>query len=224
MRDLTKYVDALFKNYPLTPQVKDAKEEILSNLEEKVADLTASGMNDKQAVARAVEDISGINIEVEGYIKVDFDRYPLELSQQNLINCLIVWILTIPFMIVAAGRYVSYSMLAAAILLGIYYFRLRAKSQGRPVPTVVNLRKINRTKKMIWILWTMLVVAQIVTVTAGQFGSNVWFGRPIILDGPYALALLVERYLLPFSTIVIPLHASASARLAKKHQIGEDHE
>lgn len=43
MIDLKQYVDALFRHQRLTPEVKDLKEEILSNMTAKMDDLIAQG-------------------------------------------------------------------------------------------------------------------------------------------------------------------------------------
>lgn len=44
MTDLQKYVDSLFRHQQLTPEIKDLKEEILSNMIAKRDDLIAQGM------------------------------------------------------------------------------------------------------------------------------------------------------------------------------------
>ena len=45
MIDLQKYVDGLFRHQRLTPEVKDLKEEILSNMIAKRDDLIAQGLS-----------------------------------------------------------------------------------------------------------------------------------------------------------------------------------
>ncbi|HEX6595215.1 MAG TPA: hypothetical protein VF095_11670 [Bacillota bacterium] len=42
--DITTYVDHLFKGYEETPDLQDFKEEISSNMSEKINDLEQSGM------------------------------------------------------------------------------------------------------------------------------------------------------------------------------------
>ena len=54
MIDLQKYVDGLFRHQRLTPEVKDLKEEILSNMIAKRDDLIAQGLS----AEKATEEIS----------------------------------------------------------------------------------------------------------------------------------------------------------------------
>ena len=52
MIDLQKYVDGLFRHQRLTPEVKDLKEEILSNMIVKQDDLVAQSFNTKRATKK----------------------------------------------------------------------------------------------------------------------------------------------------------------------------
>ncbi len=53
MSGLTEYVETLFQHQHLTPEVKDLKEEILSNMIAKRDDLIAQGMDEEIATAKA---------------------------------------------------------------------------------------------------------------------------------------------------------------------------
>ena len=52
MIELKEYVDGLFQNQPLTPEVKDLKEEILSNMLAKREDLIAQGLDVESATEK----------------------------------------------------------------------------------------------------------------------------------------------------------------------------
>ena len=53
MIDLQKFVDGLFRHQRLTPEVKDLKEEILSNMIAKRDDLIAQGLSAEKATEKA---------------------------------------------------------------------------------------------------------------------------------------------------------------------------
>lgn len=52
MTDLQSYVDGLFRHQPLTPEIQDLKEEIVSNMMAKRDDLMAQGMDAESATQR----------------------------------------------------------------------------------------------------------------------------------------------------------------------------
>ncbi|NLA11929.1 MAG: hypothetical protein GX883_07385, partial [Firmicutes bacterium] len=49
MDELRKYVDSLFARYKMTGEVAELKEEILGNLEARVADYLGEGMTSSEA-------------------------------------------------------------------------------------------------------------------------------------------------------------------------------
>lgn len=52
MTDLQKYVDSLFRHQQLTPEIKDLKEGIVSNMIAKRDDLIAQGMDAESATKK----------------------------------------------------------------------------------------------------------------------------------------------------------------------------
>lgn len=66
MIDLQKYIDGLFRHQRLTPEVKDLKEEILSNMIAKRDDLIAQGLSAEKATEKAKESLSAIDYLIDG--------------------------------------------------------------------------------------------------------------------------------------------------------------
>jgi len=58
--DIHAYIEDLFKGYEETPELRDFKEEIISNLMERIEDLKKSGMNEDEAFTKAVGELGNI--------------------------------------------------------------------------------------------------------------------------------------------------------------------
>lgn len=58
--DVKSYVDSLFKDYEQTAALQEFKEEIMSNLHARIEDLENSGLNKKDAFAKAVSELGDI--------------------------------------------------------------------------------------------------------------------------------------------------------------------
>ena len=74
MTDLQKYVDGLFRHQPLTPEVKDLKEEILSNMLAKQDDLIAQGWDAEAAAEKAKESLSAVDSLIDGNQLTDLQK------------------------------------------------------------------------------------------------------------------------------------------------------
>jgi len=129
--ELNHYVDHLFRKYKPTQQIRELKAEILSNLEAKVADLTASGMNDHEAVQQAKNSIRSVDHLVDGNIRVFIHPFRLELVQMGLLFSLIAWILTIPFRIFGLGVLLNTILMALCIVGSIVYFAMYFSSKRK---------------------------------------------------------------------------------------------
>ena len=98
MIDLQKYVDGLFRHRRLTPEVKDLKEEILSNMLAKRDDLIAQGLSAERATEKAKESLSEVDYLIDGNQLTDVSKYHLECMQTLLLNCIVFWIFSLPVM------------------------------------------------------------------------------------------------------------------------------
>ena len=86
MTDLEKYVDGLFRNQRVTPELKDLKEEIVSNMIAKRDDLVAQGMDAESAAERAKQSLSDVDFLIDGNQLTDVGRYRLECRQTVLLH------------------------------------------------------------------------------------------------------------------------------------------
>lgn len=98
MRDLREYVEMLFRHQRLTPEVKDLKEEILSNMIAKRDDLIAQGMDEETATAKAEDSLSAVDSLIDGNQMTDVGKYRLECTQAALLNSILFWIFSLPLL------------------------------------------------------------------------------------------------------------------------------
>jgi glucan phosphoethanolaminetransferase (alkaline phosphatase superfamily) len=221
MKDLEKYVDSLFVGYGKNKHAKELKDEILSNLKERVADYMENGMTYDEAVSEAEKNMDNIDFLIDGNIEIYSNRYKLELVQTGLLYLVIAWILTIPFRIISYGVLINSMLTVVTAVCAVVYLIMYFNSGNNYLNTTtrVNVHKLTRLKKAFWILWGLFVAAIFIFITVIKFGSNLWYGRPIRIDGPYSFALTVSAYILPLLTAAIPLVFSKACNLIEKYEV-----
>jgi hypothetical protein len=228
MNDLENYVDTLFLKYRKSKEIDDLKDEVLSNLEAKVADLMASGMTNAQAVQKAEEGMISVDFLIDGNKQIFLEQFRMELIQWSFIYLICVWILTIPLLAVWVNLSANLLAFLAMFCVGIYYLIQNVKLKKNRInlkqTAVVNSLHYTKIRKVIWLLWSLFIVISTLATSALYFGSNIWFSRPIRIDGPYAFAGLLIRYFVPFLTVVIPLIGNKACKLIRKYETGEDDE
>ncbi|MEK8131413.1 permease prefix domain 1-containing protein [Paenibacillus filicis] len=222
MNLLQAHVERLFRPYPANSRTDELKDEILGNLESKVADLTSGGMEYGAAVRKAIEHMNTVDFLMEGTSRIYIHRFWTELSQVALLYALIAWIVTIPIQVAGIGALLNLSLLVIAFIVGCLFAGLRLWSAPRDKVAVFRLASISRYSRLAWQVWGLYIVVSVLGVTAVQFGSNIWFSRPVTLSGPYQWGVVAIRYALPFVSVLIPLLFTASIKLAHKHEAGGD--
>ena len=60
--DTQKYVDGLFSGYEETPALTDFKEELRSNLDDRIANLIKKGMSEQTAFAKATTELGDVSV------------------------------------------------------------------------------------------------------------------------------------------------------------------
>jgi uncharacterized membrane protein len=73
MKRLTAYINKLFEDLPESDQTKKVKEEIIHDLEEKVADLVEEGKSEEDAINKVIVEFGDIE-EIKQ--EMDLPRYP----------------------------------------------------------------------------------------------------------------------------------------------------
>ena len=226
MNKLNSHVDYLFRKYSKTTKIMELKLEVLSNLEAKVEDLTANGVNYDDALEMAKASLMNIDNLIDENTEIYINKYLLEFYQIILVYSLIAWILTTPLRIIGTGFFLNFILFFSCIIIGIRYILAlqKKKSDDFQLTAFVNIQSAKRTRKIAWILWLTFALISTISVTAIQFGSNLWFSRAVNIDGPYQFALIVLKYVLPLFSILIPLALNSVPVLLSKYQAGENHE
>lgn len=219
MIDLQKYVDGLFRHQRLTPEVKDLKEEILSNMLAKRDDLIAQGLSAEKATEKAKESLSAIDYLIDGNQLTDVSKYHLECMQTLLLNCIVFWIFSFPLLFTHYAL-TSYIGLLCVIISGCVYISQKNKKEN--VIAFLSLSASEHRRKAAWIIWGAFFLVAVGTMAVLTFGSDIWFGRPLDITGPYQLANIAVQFYLPLLTIIIPITISSFSRILLKCRKGHE--
>ncbi len=218
---LAKYVDDLFAGHQLTRENHDLKEEILSNLEAKVADYLEQGMTPQEAYEQAIKHIGSIDLITEEHTRIHVAGFFTELFQTALIYALLAWILTIPSRVMLNGSFLNNSLLVVSGVLGIVYLLLirLLKETANSKVSRVNIKSVRSWTRRVWWIWLGFIVAAMGSVLALRFGSNLWFWRPVHISGPYQFAEFVHSLAAPMLSVALPLLFQQACKLVKKHEV-----
>lgn len=225
MGKLENHVDSMFRKYKEDKQIRELKYEVLSNLEARVEDLTAGGMSDSEAIEKAIDTIENIDYLIDGNKEVYINKYKLEYLQIILLYLLIGWIITIPLSIFRQGILFNFILLVSSIIAGVRFLTLRKKDENYfKYTSNINLKYSIKVKKIAWLLWILFIIVSLLLITALQFGSNIWFSRPVSIDGPYQFVSKLVSYFTPFISVIIPLYFNLAPKLIIRYEVGEDNE
>ncbi|WP_438348043.1 permease prefix domain 1-containing protein [Paenibacillus sp. FA6] len=226
MNRLQQHVEHLFSGYKQNKQTKELKYEIVSNLEAKVSDLTESGMAMDQAISIAIDHMDSIDGLIDGNPQVYIHRFQMELVQISLMYTLLAWILTIPLGILGTTRPLSLFLFMIVIILGVVFLLLNRNKRDLWLNKISTfpVESFLRYRRMVWNIWGIFMVVSITTTTALRFGSNIWFMRPIHIDGPYQFAVTAIPFLLPMISIIIPLLFNSVLGILHKYEVGVSYE
>ncbi|ANA78999.1 hypothetical protein C7121_13705 [Paenibacillus glucanolyticus] len=220
--DLEIFVDRLFANQRRTKEVVELKNEVLSNLEARVTDYMENGMNYQSAISLAIDNIEDIESLIDDNQKIYSYRYRYDLVQSALIYSLLAWIASIPARILPSGIAVNGLLLCLVVLSGVVYLSMSRHLKVYEKQTaVINAGKLFKWSKAAWGLWGIFVIVVSAYSFAMQFGSDVWFGRELRIDGPYSFYVTVLQYAIPLTSIFIPLLIHKACKLTIKHEVNE---
>lgn len=215
MDELQKYVDMLFQHQPQTTEITELKEEIYSNMVAKQKDLLEQGMDEVSATNKAKESLDSVEELIEGNQFTDIDHYHMECLQSVLLNCTIFWIFSLPLMLIGHSAF-SFLGLILTVIFGITYI---VKSRNlSDVVAFVSVSASRKRRKYVWIVWTIFFLVYEAIIAALTFGSNLWFGRPLDISGPYQFADIAIRFYAPLLTIVIPITVGEFTKLLIKNE------
>lgn len=221
MDELKKYVDSLFAGHKATGEVTELKEEVLGNLEARLEDYIAEGLSYELALARAKRSLENVDNLIPDLKPVYINRRRVELVQAALLYTLIAWVLTIPLRIILSGIVANTFLLFSAVGLGISFLILSSRKDEAYLNATAPLdqKRLGRYSRAAWLIWALFIILTAALNTVKHFGSDIWFGRPLHVDGPYRLAQIAVSYALPFITIVLPLLYTKARALAEKYEV-----
>lgn len=215
MKELQEYVDKLFRYQRQTVEVKDLKEEILSNMTAKYEDFLTQGINKVSAIEKAEDNIVSIEGLIDGNQLTYIDRYHTECLQTALLNSTIFWICTLPLLVMQYAL-LSFCGLLATVLLGIAYI-VKLKQQSNEV-SFISVTANEKRRKWAWIIWVLFFLVYIGSIAAATFASNIWFSQPLNITGPYQFLNIVIRFYIPLLTVVVPVTIGSFTKLLIKNE------
>ena len=165
-------------------------------------DLIAQGLSAEKATEKAKESLSAIDYLIDGNQLTDVGKYHLECMQTLLLNCIIFWIFSLPLLFTHYAL-TSYIGLLCVIISGCAYILSKDKKEN--VIAFLLLSASEHRKKVAWTIWSAFFLVAVGTMAALTFGSDIWFGRPLNITGPYQMANIAVRFHLPLLTIIIPV-------------------
>jgi hypothetical protein len=222
MNRIEKHVEALFAKYRPTQQITELKEEMISNLEAKVQDLIAEGMTEEEAAAVAIRHLHSIDHLIDGNCKVYKYEYFKQLVQFALLYASIAWVVSIPLGLVSriAMQLTFYLPLLIVLLILTYVIMSRlAEGRSRGSVIYINQYAVRRWRHIAWLLWALFMLTVTLSITAFHFGSNLWFGTPVAISGPYQFGVVTAAYALPWLSILIPLLVRQAEKLLERKSI-----
>lgn len=221
MTELKEYVDGLFRNQHLTPEVKDLKEEILSNMLAKREDLIAQGLDVESATEKAKKSMLTVDSLIDENQLTDIEMYHLECAQALFLNCIIFWIFSLPLLFTCYALF-SYIGLMIVIASGCVYISKKGKNVKHIA--FLSIKVSEQRKRTTWIIWGLFFFVVIGIMIVLTFGSDLWFGRPLNINGPYQMANTAVRFYLPLLTIIIPITISNFSKILLKNRKGHEDE
>ena len=221
MIELKEYVDGLFQNQPLTPEVKDLKEEILSNMLAKREDLIAQGLDVESATEKTKKSMLTVDSLIDGNQLTDIEMYHLECARALFLNCIIFWLFSLPLLFTCYALF-SYIGLMIVIASGCVYISQKGKNVKHIA--FLSIKVSEQRKRTTWIIWGLFFFVVIGIMIVLTFGSDLWFGRPLNINGPYQMANTAVRFYLPLLTIIIPITISNFSKILLKNRKGHEDE
>lgn len=215
MTDLETYVDGLFRHQRMTPEVRDLREEILSNMIAKREDLMAQGFDEAAATEKAKESLSSVDSLIDGNQLTCVGSYRAACLQTTLLSCVLFWILSLPLLFFRFGFFSTLGFWLT-LIFGLLYLR-RIKNPSDAV-AFLSIGAARRRRTIVWILWGLFFLVCTGVIAAVTFASNLWFGRPVVFTGPYQFAALVMRFYPPLLTILIPITVGSFPKILYKNR------
>ena len=210
MDELRKYVDGLFARLPQTAENAEFREEVYANMSARREDVLAQGSTEQQALSAAKKALPSVEGVTGDAVLVSHSLFRTHSLMELWFYSAVLFILTLPTYFLG-HRFLSGAVLAVTIIAMVSYFISKQSSADTPV--FLHFRRWTQIRRRTWQLWGLAFGIWVIFISAVSFGSNLWFSRPVHINGPYQLALLLMRYYLPALSIFIPLYMGRLPRI-----------
>ncbi|HBU83924.1 MAG TPA: hypothetical protein DEF35_20125 [Paenibacillus sp.] len=222
---ITRHVNRLFDRAQDTLANRELKEEIHSNLAARIEDYLEQGMDEEQAFQTAILHAAGIDQIMSDHRRVQRVPYWTAVLQSALIYCLIAWIITIPMRVMIQGATINNLLMLMSVIVGGMYVFYMLKNKNTSADsediTVIRTPVLLQWTRRVWWLWAGLIVVLWGTQAALRFGSNIWYSRPIQVEGPYQFTVIAIAFTIPLLSIIIPLIVQRAYRVVGKYEVGD---
>jgi hypothetical protein len=226
---IDQHLHSLFAGTRNTLEHRELKEEIRSNLKARIEDYLSEGMSEEQAFQTAIQHISGVEQVMGDYRTVKRIPYWITLWQSALIYSLVAWIVTIPMRVMLEGMALNNLLLIVSLVVGAGYvfYLISNRGNGENESSLgqktirIRMPLLKQWQRRVWWLWAGVMLALWGTQAALRFGSNIWFDRPIKVDGPYQLAVILIAFAVPLLSIIVPLIVHRAYRIISKHEVSD---
>ncbi|MEK4074867.1 MULTISPECIES: permease prefix domain 1-containing protein [unclassified Paenibacillus] len=223
---ITRHVNRLFAHAQDTLDNRELKEEIHSNLAARIDDYISQGMSEEKAFQTAIQHIAGMDEVMSDHRRVQRVPYWTALLQSALIYSLVAWIITIPMRVLMQGSAINNLLMIVSLIVGgmyvLYLLINKTNDSATSVKTtVIRIPALVQWNRRIWWLWAALILVLWGTQAALRFGSNIWFNRPIQVDGPYQFAVIVIAFAIPLLSVIIPLVVHRAYRIVSKYEVSD---
>lgn len=223
MSKVLKYIDMLFLYQRKNAKLGASKEKLLSQMTSNINDLILQGMDDADALKIAKENIANIEWLIGDNQLTDMQEYLVRCSYSVLLNCTLFWIFSFPLLFVKYAP-ICFVGLALTLASGIFYIFESKKNKAANILALVSTSESKQRKKTIWILWGISFSIMIIAKAVALFGSNVWFGHPIEITGPYSVINIALQIYVPLLTIFIPITVGSFTNILSKYEKRNDDE
>ena len=223
MNDVNKYVDKLFLRHKQTQDIIDLKSELISNIEARIEDNMNNGLDYKAAFKEATRNIKTADSFVSTTKEINIVSFIKELAEISLILLLLSWIILTG---IAIGYQITFTnilmLFGIACNIIIYIVISIINRQNKNHTMIINMAKTKKLIRIIWLLWGAYIIVKTGMTIVIRFGSNIWYGREINIDGPYQLYILGMAFILPLFSIIIPLLFNSAYKMISKHEVNTD--
>ena len=222
MKELERYVNHLFRQQAETAEMRDLKEEILSNMQAQKADLMAQGMSEAEAIRQVKKSLPSLDGMVEDQQMTWIDRYHADCLRALLLTSIVWWILLLPteLLLWRESRIaLTAAAMGATFILFVAY--LIQKLQHRDRAEIRSVSDCRRKVKITWMVWGLFVAVVLLMGVGAYWASDIWFHRPLHLpriDGPWSLAIVLQPFYGLALTDLLPLTVARFPKMLQKQR------